>query len=183
MSVVYTHALNNYEDVARKNTEMESKIGNSQQHCHPNNPGLSRYSSAPSSLLTSLVDTRIGFLNEETFRNYNHNQHYAPTTSSEMETMMTNSEPLYELEEKQVKHEEKDPFSQRLQYNGYSYESSNQIIYQPQMSQGLQNGSLALENYAQTKVGFSNNCSNLIRQKSSPAEFFSNYSVDNGMHF
>lgn len=176
MSIVYTQAFNYSEGGSMKNTEMDSKFGYSQtqQHCLQNNSGLTRYGSAPSSLLTSLVDTNIGFFNDETFRNDNQQQqqHYSPSTSSEMETMFTNSESL------SVKQEEKDPFSHGIQYNDYSYGSQNQINYQTQHNQGFPNGSLGVE--GNVFDGSSNNCSNLIRQKSSPAEFFSNYSVDSG---
>lgn len=176
MSIVYTQAFNYSEGGSMKNTEMDSKFGYSQtqQHCLQNNSGLTRYRSAPSSLLTSLVDTNIGFFNDETFRNDNQQQqqHYSPSTSSEMETMFTNSESLL------VKQEEKDPFSHGIQYNDYSYGSQNQINYQTQHNQGFPNGSLGVE--GNVFDGSSNNCSNLIRQKSSPAEFFSNYSVDSG---
>jgi len=178
MSIVYTQAFNYSEGGSMKNTEMDSKFGYSQtqQHCLQNNSGLMRYRSAPSSLLTSLVDTSIGFFNEETFRNESHHQqHYSTSTSSEMETMFTNSESL------SVKQEEKDLFSNGIQYNDYSYGSQNQINYQTQHNQGFSNDSLGVE--GNVFDGSSNNCSNLIRQKSSPAEFFSNYSVDSGMFF
>lgn len=178
MSIVYTQAFNYSEGGSMKNTEMDSKFcySQTQQHCHlQNNSGLTRYRSAPSSLLTSLVDTSIGFFNEETFRNENHHQqqHYSTSTSSEIETMFTNSESL------SVKQEEKDLFSHGVQYNDYSYGSQNQINYQTQHNQGFTNGSLGVE--GNVFDGSSNNCSNLIRQKSSPAEFFSSYSVNSGL--
>lgn len=82
------------------------------------------------------------------------------------------------------------------QQNGYSYGGS-QLIYQSQQIQGLPNGgsssasgsafdgsfgvvhSMASEDSIQSKMGI-RNCSNLFRQKSSPAAFFS---IENGMHF
>jgi hypothetical protein len=191
MSIVYNQALDYSDSVSSRNSEMDSKFGYSQtqQHCDQNNSGLSRYNSAPNSLLTSLVDTSIGnFFNDETFTNDNHhqqhqNQHYSSSTSSEMETMLTNSESLYEFgDNKPMKEEENDPFSNGLQYNGYSYDSQNQMIYQTQQNQGLTNG-FDGEFSAMSSLDSSNNCSNLIRQKSSPAEFLSNYSINNGMFF
>ncbi|XP_045799608.1 transcription factor bHLH130-like [Trifolium pratense] len=177
MSIVYTQALDYSDSGSSLNSEMDSKFGYSQtqQHCHQNNSGLSRYNSAPSSLLTSLGDTTIGnFLND----NQHQSQHYSSSTSSEMETILTNSEPLYEF--KPMKEEENNPFSNGLlQYNGYSYGSQNQIIYQTQQNQGLANGFDGSFS-AMSSLDSSNNCSNLIRQKSSPAEFFSNYSINNG---
>ncbi|XP_058745633.1 transcription factor bHLH130-like [Vicia villosa] len=177
MSIVYTHALNYSQLESRKDMEMDSEIcySQTQQYCPQNSSGLSRYSSSPSSLLTS-----IGFMNEESFGNDNHRyqKHYSPSTSSEMETMFINSQHL------PVKQEENDSFSQGLQYNGYSYyESPNQMIYQnQQQNQGLPNVFDHSENYIkETNIGSSKNCSNnLIRHKSSPAEFFSNYSLHNG---
>lgn len=102
---------------------MDSEIGYSQtqQYCHQNNSGLSRYGSSPSSLLTSNG-------------NHQHQNQYSPSTSSEMETMFLNSQHL------QVKLEENDSFSQGLQYNGYSYyESPNQMIYQTHQNHGTMN--------------------------------------------
>ncbi|XP_058745634.1 transcription factor bHLH130-like [Vicia villosa] len=131
-----------------------------------------------SQLESSLVDT-IGFISEETFRNDNQ-QYYSTSTSSEMETVFTNSQQLA------VKQEEKEPFSSH--YNGYSSyvsSSNHQMIYQTQQqNQGLPNdfdaSFFASENcITETKIDSSKNCSNLIRHKSSPAEFFSNYSLHN----
>ncbi|KAL2326472.1 hypothetical protein Fmac_025530 [Flemingia macrophylla] len=209
MSIVYSHAVKYSQGERRINPEMDPNIG---QHCHQHNSGLMRYRSAPSSLLTSLVNNNInsnnnniGCVNGEAFRS-DHNDHqqqqnYPPSTSSEMETMLaklissTNSEPL------QVKQEAGDSVPQPTpQHNGFSYETSSQIMYQTQQIQGLPmpNGSsagsgnafdgsfstlnpLPSQNSTQTKMGASNHCSNLIRQKSSPAGFFSNYSVDNAL--
>ncbi|KAI5421327.1 hypothetical protein KIW84_044951, partial [Lathyrus oleraceus] len=132
---------------------------------------------------SSLVDTTIGFFNQETFRNHNH-QYYSPSTSSEMETMFTNSQHVA------VKQEENEPFSSH--YNGYSSYASplNPMIYQTQQNQGLPNdfdasfsavSSFDSENYiSETNIDSSTkNCFNLIRHKSSPPEFFSNYSLHN----
>ncbi|KAK7343190.1 hypothetical protein VNO80_26154 [Phaseolus coccineus] len=208
MSMVYSHAVKYSQGVTRMNPEMDSNIG---QHCHQQNSGLMRYRSAPSSLLTSLVNSsrnininnNIGCVNGETQQQ----QNYPPSTSSEMETMLAklissnDSEPLQEFEGKPVKEEAGDTVPQPpQQHNGYSFGSSPQIMYQTQQVQGfpMPNGSLraagngfdgsfsavnsmASQNSTQTKMGASTNCSNLIRQKSSPAGFFSNYSVDNAL--
>lgn len=131
----------------------------------------------------SEFESSLGFFNQETFRNDNQ-QYYSPSTSSEMETMFTNSQHLA------VKQEENEPFSSH--YNGYSSyaSSSNPMIYQTQQNQGLPNdfdasfsavSSFDSENYiSETNIDSSTkNCSNLIRHKSSPAEFFSNYPLHN----
>ncbi|XP_019449574.1 PREDICTED: transcription factor bHLH130-like isoform X2 [Lupinus angustifolius] len=181
----------------KRNPEMDYP----QQHSHQYNSG---------SLVTSLVENNNnnGCINEETFRSENHHQHYTPsTTSSEMETMfakliaspsnnrLSNSELLHHEfgGGKTVKEETGDSVSQKPQHNnnGYTYGSQAQLVYQSQQIQGLRNGSVGAvnafdgsfsavtsmdsENSTQTKMG-----SNLIRQKSSPAGFFNNYSVDNG---
>ncbi|KAG4398999.1 hypothetical protein AAZX31_08G151300 [Glycine max] len=127
-------------------------------------------------------------------------QHYLPSTSSEMETMLSkllpsnngwsNSEALQEFGGKPVKQEIGESIPQEPpQQNGYSYGGS-QLIYQSQQIQGLPNGgsssasgsafdgsfgvvhSMASEDSIQSKMGI-RNCSNLFRQKSSPAAFFS----------
>ncbi|TKY49560.1 dimerization protein [Spatholobus suberectus] len=201
MSAMYSPVLK-YSDVElqlRKNQEMDSSIGHPQQHCHQPNSGLLRYCSAPSSLLASLVDNTIhGCVNEESFTSENH-QHYLPSTSSEMETMLSklvssnngwsNSEPLQEFGGKPVKQEIGESVPQGPpQQNGYSYGGS-QLIYQSQQIQGMRNGSssaagnafdgsfglvnsMASENSVQSKMDVRNR-SNLFRQKSSPAGFFS----------
>lgn len=146
-----------------------------------------------------------GCVNEEAFTSEDHHPYLPSTTSSEMDTMLSklipsnngwsNSEPLQqEFGGKHVKQEaggESVPQGPQLQ-NSYSYVGS-ELIYQ----QGLPNGSnssgatgnafygsfvvnpVASESSAQSKMGV-RNCSNLVRQKSSPAGFFSN---ENGMNF
>ncbi|KAG4950592.1 hypothetical protein AAZX31_15G253700 [Glycine max] len=204
MSVMYSPVLN-YSDVEYqlwKNQDMDSSIGHPQQHCHQSNSGLLRYCSAPSSMLASLIDNTIhGCVNEEPFtsENQQQQQHYLPSTSSEMETMLSkmppsnigwsNSEPLQEFGGKPVKQEIGQSVPQGPpKQNGYSYGGS-QLIYQSQQIQGLPNGSsiasisafdgsfgavnsMASEDSIQSKMGV-RNCSNLFRQKSSPAGFFS----------
>lgn len=187
MSVVYTKSFNYSEGVTNRNPEMEPNIGqlHLQQHCNnQNNSSLLRYRSAPSSLLTSLIDTtttNIDYVNEETFT--------SEDDSSDMETMLASLSNSQEFEGKPMKQEIGDFVSKGQQQhnhkNGYSYGiSPPQIIYQqPQQIQSLSNsfeGSFYAMNLAS---GNGTNCNNLIRQKSSPAGFFSNYSVHNGMFF
>ncbi|KAK7323252.1 hypothetical protein VNO77_26717 [Canavalia gladiata] len=194
-----------YSDVElRRNQEMDSaSIVNPQQHCHQPNSGLMRYRSAPSSLLASLVGNIHGCVNEESFASED-NQHYLPSTSSEMETMLSklvssnngwsNSEPLPEFGSKSVKQEmgESVPQGPTTRQNGYSYGGSH-LIYQSQQIQGLPPNasssaatnafdgsfgvvnSMVSENSTQSKMGVRNG-SNLLRQKSSPAGFFN---IDN----
>ncbi|CAJ1958425.1 unnamed protein product [Sphenostylis stenocarpa] len=199
MSVMYSPVLkySEMELQLRKNQEMDSGIGHPQQHCHQPNSGLLRYCSAPSSLLASLIDNNIhGCVNEEAFTSETH-QHYIPSTSSEMDTMLSkllpsnngwsDSEALQEFGGKPVKQELGESVPQGPpQQNEYSYGGS-QLIYQSQQIQGLPNGSssasgnafggsfgvvnsMAPENPIQSKMG-ARNYSNLFRQKSSPAGF------------
>ncbi|RDX67725.1 Transcription factor bHLH130 [Mucuna pruriens] len=201
MSMVYGHAMEYSQGKTRMNPEMDSNIG---QHYHQQNSGLMRYRSAPSSLITSLVNNNnnIGCVNSEALRsdhNHHHHQqqqqqqqqHYPPSTSSEMESMLAKLISSTNCELLQVKEEAGDSVSQASQqHNGYSYGSSPQIMYQSQQIQDLPmpnasfDGSFSAVNSTQTKIAASNNYSNLIRQKSSPAGFFSNYSHDNeSKHF
>ncbi|KAK7271600.1 hypothetical protein RJT34_27636 [Clitoria ternatea] len=193
MSVMYP--VLNYSDVEvqlRGNQEMDSMFGHPQQHCHQPNSGLMRYRSAPSSLLASLTDNNInGCVNEECFTSEDH--------VVQMETMLSKlvssnngwskSEPLQDFGGKPVKQETVETVQQGPpQQNNYSYGGS-QLIYQSQQVQGFPNGSscgsanafdgsfcvvnsMGSENSTHFKMGV-RNCSNLFRQKSSPAEFFS----------
>ncbi|KAJ1422979.1 hypothetical protein SESBI_12752 [Sesbania bispinosa] len=79
---------------------------------------------------------------------------------------------------KPVKQEARESGTQ--QQSGYSYGGS-QLIYQSQQIQNASansfyTSSMTSENSTQSKMGI-RNCSNLIRQKSSPAGFFSNENV------
>ncbi|XP_027909231.1 transcription factor bHLH130-like isoform X2 [Vigna unguiculata] len=189
MSIVYSHAVKYSPEVTRMKPEMDSNIG---QHCHQQNSGLMR------------SDHNHHHQHQH---HQQQQQNYPPSTSSEMETMLAklissnDSETLQEFGGKPVKEEAGDRVSQPpQQHSGYSFGSSPQIMYQTQQFQGfsMPNGSLrpagngfdgsfsavnsmASQNSTQTKMVSSTNCSNLIRQKSSPAGFFSNYSVDNTM--
>ncbi|KAI8026122.1 Transcription factor bHLH130 [Camellia lanceoleosa] len=152
--------------------------------------GLMRYRSAPSSFLASLVDGG----GAEDFVN----PHQSPVPESEsmfLRFMSSNGSV--------------DSTPQDLQYptviiknevpehiNQYST-TSTQMIYQTSPDHHHQNsdslcsqtnldglykvgnGGTVMENQVQGKIS-SANCSNLIRQSSSPAELFSNLSVENG---
>jgi len=187
-----------YEEL-RRNQEMDSSsIIHSKQHYQQQNSGLlMRYNSAPTSFLTSLIDNNVDnnaqnyINNEESFTN----ESYLPSTSSEMDTMLcklisTNNgwnnseENLQEFDVKPVKQEIGESVAQ--QNGNYSYGGS-ELIYQG-FSNGSGNGfygsfggvdTMESDDSSQSKIGV-RNCSNLIRQKSSPAEFFSN---ENGMNF
>ncbi|CAJ2639200.1 unnamed protein product [Trifolium pratense] len=165
-----------YEEL-RRNQEMDSSnIIHSKQHYHQqHNSGLlMRYNSAPISLLTSLIDnnTQSYLNNEESFT--------SESSSSEMDTMFSklissnngwnnSEEHLQEFEVKPVKQE----IGESVPQNGdYSYGGS-ELIYQG-FSNGSSNGFYGSFDGVNSKIGVRNSSSNLIRQKSSPAGFFSN---------
>ncbi|GAU12687.1 hypothetical protein TSUD_121790 [Trifolium subterraneum] len=146
-----------------------------QQH---NSGLLMRYNSAPTSLLTSLIDnnTQSYLNNEESFT--------SESSSSEMDTMLSklissnngwnnSEEPLQEFDVKPVKQE----IGESVPQNGdYSYGGS-ELIYQG-FSNGSSNGFYGSFDGVNSKIGVRNSSSNLIRQKSSPAGFFSNENVE-----
>ncbi|CAJ2657369.1 unnamed protein product [Trifolium pratense] len=157
-----------------------SNIIHSKQHYHQqHNSGLlMRYNSAPTSLLTSLIDnntTQSYLNNEESFT--------SDSSSSEMDTMFSklissnnlwnnSEEPLQGFDVKPVKQE----IGESVPQNGdYSYGGS-ELIYQG-FSNGSSNGFYGSFGGVNSKIGVRNS-SNLIRQKSSPAGFFSNENVE-----
>ncbi|CAK8565148.1 unnamed protein product [Lathyrus sativus] len=171
-----------YEEI-RRNQEIDSK-----QHYHQQNN-----STLSTPLFTNLIDNTSnhhhGYINnEESFTTEN----YLPSTSSEMDTMLSKlmssnngwnncEEPLEEFDVKNVKKEVGESVGQ----NGdYSYGGS-ELIYQG-FSSGSGNGFYGSfgggnfrdsEDCAQAKMGV-RSCNNLVRQKSSPAGFFSH---ENGL--
>ncbi|KAI4333161.1 hypothetical protein L6164_018001 [Bauhinia variegata] len=191
MSVLYSPTPKYSDGELKRNPEMGSSIGHPQQ-CHQPNSGLLRYRSAPSSFFANLVDnSNHGCLNEGAYGHSN----YVSSSSAEMETMLAklissnngwgNSASLNEHGEKPVKQEAGESVPP---HNCYPYAS--QMIYQNQQVQGFPSANLSggnafdasfgvSENSTQSKLT-SRNCSNLSRQKSSPAGFLSNFSVENG---
>ncbi|WJX31010.1 hypothetical protein P8452_19492 [Trifolium repens] len=157
-----------------------SSIIHSKQHYHQqHNSGLlMRYNSAPTSLLTSLIDnnTQSYLNNEESFT--------SESSSSEMDTMLSklissnngwnnSEEPLQEFDVKPVKQE----IGESVPQNGdYSYGGSD-LIYHG-FSNGSSNGFYGSFGVVSSKIGVRNSSSNLIRQKSSPAGFYSNENVE-----
>ncbi|WVZ03048.1 hypothetical protein V8G54_023854 [Vigna mungo] len=112
---------------------------------------------------STLLPTKF-WTNSETFRsNHNHQQrqYYPSATSSEMETM---------LDKEAIEEEARDSVSQPSH--------SPQIASStPSYAKSAVN-SMSSQN-STPKMVVSTNCSNLIKQKSFPAGFLSNYSVDN----
>ncbi|KAL1346658.1 hypothetical protein HN51_020257 [Arachis hypogaea] len=170
MSVVYSHAL-------KYSQEMDSNNINS---------GLLRYRSAPSSMLTSLMD----------------NIHDGGGGGGDEEALRTELEKLISSNNKSKHVNNSSEHLKREEGNNnynYSFGSQNHVIYQNnqhyhQIHQGLAMASSYNNGFDGTLFGATNSMdsennndngtqnkmgSNLIRQKSSPAGFFSNYSIDN----
>ncbi|XVF79594.1 hypothetical protein PTKIN_Ptkin15bG0001700 [Pterospermum kingtungense] len=179
MSVLYSSNFKFADGELRKNQEiMDTSYYLHQNHQH--NSDLARYRSAPSSFIGNLVNGSTGFEDHR----------------SEMETLFmlscngsgnSDCHDMQEYEEKSVKLEEPLPISQQ---NGCS--NSSQLMYQRQSLADANTvnsiessfgfgSSLGLENSMQAKLG-NGHSSNLVRQSSSPAEFFSNLSLDNGFN-
>ncbi|XWS45692.1 hypothetical protein CRYUN_Cryun14cG0001600 [Craigia yunnanensis] len=194
MSVLYSSNFKFSDGELRKNQEIMDTSYYLQQN-HQHNSGLTRYRSAPRSFLDNSVNGSVTASGTglEDYRDIR-------SSSPEMETFFMLScngsgnpgcHDMQEYEEKSVKQEESLSISQQ---NGCS--SSSKVMYQSLPVQSLANGntvsvansvkssfglgsSLGLENSMQAKLG---NSSNLVRQSSSPAEFFSNLGVDNGFN-
>lgn len=192
MSVLYSSNFKFPDGELRKNQEiMDASYYLKQNNQH--NSGLTRYRSMPSSFHENLVNGSVtasgtGF---EDYRDIR-------SSSPEMETffMLSGSgsgnsdcHDMQEYEEKSVKQEDLLSISRQ---NGCS--SSSEAMYRSLPVQSLANGnsvsveslfglgsSLGLENSMQAKLG-NGNSSNLVRQSSSPAGFFSNLGVDNGFN-
>ncbi|MED6143449.1 hypothetical protein PIB30_006401 [Stylosanthes scabra] len=169
MSVVYSNALKYSQEMDSNNT----------------NSGLLRYRSAPSSMLTSLMDNihhhgggRSG--DEEAFR-------------TELEKLISSSNNNNNKNVVSNNNSYSEHLKREEDNNNYSFGSHNHAIYQNNqhyhhsIHQGFDgtfsamNSSMDSENNNNNNGTQSNKMgSNLIRQKSSPAGFFSNYSqLDN----
>ncbi|XVE76690.1 hypothetical protein DITRI_Ditri13aG0001700 [Diplodiscus trichospermus] len=191
MSVLYSSNFKFPDGELRKNQEIMDTSYYLQQN-HQHSSGLARYRSAPSSFLDNLVNGIVttsgtGF---EDYRDIG-------SSSPEIETLFmlsgsgsgnSDCRDMQEYEEKSIKQEESLSVSQQ---NGCS--SSSEMMYQSlpvhrlgsvansvESSFGI-NSSLGLENSMQAKLS-NGNSSNLVRQSSSPAEFFSSLGVDSGFN-
>ncbi|KAJ7949134.1 Transcription factor bHLH130 family [Quillaja saponaria] len=193
MSILYGPTINYSDFEQRKNPEfMDSNIYH-QHHHHQHNTGLSRYCSAPSPLLESFMNNSLGGADEEGVRSEDYHP-YVESSSPEVETVLAKfMSPSNSWENSEIVKQETEESVPRQ--SGFSYDSS-QMNYQTQQVQGLQNGcslnagnyfgssfgvvnSIASEDSMQSNMG-TRNCSNIIRQNSSPAGFFSNSNAENG---
>lgn len=195
-SLLYSPNFKSSEAELRKNhTEFLDSSNAFQQQLQPQlqqSSGLMRYRSAPSSVLLDLVDNNGGGAGCEDFRDFR----FPRPSSPEVETVLArfisscnapdhlndNGSNNHLFEERPVKQEAVDSVSKQ---NGYS--NSPQMMYQAQQVHDLNSSSsfgafktTGLDN--SSKMGDGNR-SNLVRQTSSPAGFFPNLNVDNGMNF
>ncbi|QHN97253.1 Transcription factor [Arachis hypogaea] len=193
----YSHGVlrKSHEMISNINHHQHQDQNHHHQQQQQQNSRLLRYRSAPSSFLESLVDINNGgaSVNEDPPLGHGCNQHI-PSTSSSSEAMFSkpiqsnngwsrrDSEPVQVQEEyggsnnkPTVLKEETGNSSFLKEQNGYSY-WSQQIQSLPTNNNGY-DGSFGVVNSVnsdhstQSEMGI-RNCSNLIRQKSSPAGFF-----------
>ncbi|XP_059651820.1 transcription factor bHLH130-like [Cornus florida] len=190
VSLLFSSNLKNSDVEFSKNREFVNSdlYYHHQQQQQHQSTGLMRYRSAPSTFFASLVDGGGGggdgcdeFLNPQ-------------SSSSESETMLarlmsgtgSGDSDSHDLQfPNSIKHEMVESVPQQ-QSSGYST-CASQMIYQPPLDQDLANhSSLSTQtavdssyNVTEAKIG-GGNCSNLIRQSSSPAGLFSNLSIENG---
>lgn len=171
MSVLYSSNFKFADGELRKKQEiMDTSYYLQQNHHH--NSDLTRYRSAPSSFIGNLVNGSVtaacasGGTTGPGFQDYR-------SSSPEMETLFMLSSgdsdmQEYHHEEKSVKQEE------ALMYQSLPVQDANSI----ESSFGF-SGSLGLEN----SIMGNGNSSNLVRQSSSPAEFFSKLALGDGTNF
>ncbi|EEF49178.1 DNA binding protein, putative [Ricinus communis] len=190
MSLLYSTSFKHQEGEFRKNQEF---MDLNHHHCNQDplhhNSGLMRYRSAPGSFLDSLINgTTSGGGNEcQDYRSFR-------SSSPEMETILSrfmstcngsgdsNSQNLQEYGERpEMKQEMEDPQMvyqssavNNLANNGNSVDISNSV----DSSFNVMNP-MAMENSLPARKFSAVNGSNLVRQHSSPAGFFSNLGVDN----
>ena len=199
MSLLYTPNFKYPEGDLRKNQEfMDSSAHYDQQNDQLSDSSLTRYRSAPSSFLESLVNSHSGGGNCEDYR-------YFRPSSPEIDIFLakymlpcngsgdSGSHASEEFGVKAMKQEEPEPITEQNEYSN----GSSQMVYQnlPVHSVGndisvnvgnaMDNSygvasSMALENSMQERMATGNG-SNLTRQNSSPAGLFSNLGVDNGI--
>lgn len=198
MSLLYTPNFKYPEGDLRKNQEfMDSSAHCDQQNNQLSDSSLTRYRSAPSSFIESLVNGNSGGGNCEDYR-------YFRPSSPEIDNFLakymlpcngsgdSGSHASQEFGVKAMKQEEPEPITEPNEYSN----GSSQMMYQNLPVHSLANdisvnvgnaidnsysvaSSMALENSMQERMATGNG-SNLIRQNSSPAGLFSNLGVDNG---
>jgi hypothetical protein len=192
MSLLYSSNFKYPEPEFKKYPEsMDPNHNYTQQN--QNNSGLARYRSAPSTFLESLAANSCNANSDVgggvDLDDLSYNQHMSPEIDTLYPKFAPISHDLQEFAEKSIKQEEMESSVVQKQ-NGFSSGSITETIYESQQLSSLQNqspveasfgvmSSMQLENPMQAKIGGLNR-SNLIRQSSSPAGFFSSLGVDNG---
>lgn len=196
MSLLYSPSFNYQNGELRRNQEyMDLNQHHYHQEQHQQNSGLMRYRSAPSSFLQSLVNGTSshggdgGGVEGEDYR-------YFRSSSPEMDTMLarfmstcngsgdSNPQNLQEYGERPAMKQEIEDSQmvyQSLPINDLT-EDGNPVNVGNSVDNtyGVMN-SMALDNSMQASKMSTLNGSNLVRQNSSPAVFFSNLGVDNGI--
>lgn len=153
------------------------------------NSGLSRYRSAPSSFLESLVNNSNINGNDEDFRYFRsispEPDNFVPEYMLPSNNFGESDARRHQFEGNTVKQEDTTDISitqqQSNNNNGYTNgngSSSQHMIYQSMQIQENDNLFGAANSVGNTRNGI-----NLVRQNSSPAGLFSNLGVDNGIIF
>ncbi|KAK4285522.1 hypothetical protein QN277_002211 [Acacia crassicarpa] len=184
MSAVYSPALK-YSGMDPRNIQQQ------QQRCHPHHQpqqqqqisGLLRYRSAPSSLVANLVEREGGCRGLE-HQQQHERRCYFQSLDAEMEGMLDSNNGW-----SNVKHE--GGGGERGGGCSVFCNEANQLIYDSRegfqeygaggsCSSVMMNTVMGSQNSTQSKMA-SGNCSNnlLLRQKTSPPGFFSNFSLTN----
>ncbi|KDP43444.1 hypothetical protein JCGZ_16731 [Jatropha curcas] len=196
MSLLYSSPSFKYQDgELRRNQElMDLNHHHYRQEQQQHSSGLTRYRSAPSSFLDSLVSVNAGHggagVEGEDYR-------YFRSSSPEMDTMLArfmstcngssncNSHNLQEFGERPIMKQEMEDSSQMIYQSLPVNNLANNVNPVNVNNNSMDNSfgvmnSMAPENSSQASKRNNGNGSNLVRQSSSPAGFFSNLGVDSG---
>ncbi|CAK9310250.1 unnamed protein product [Citrullus colocynthis] len=193
MSVLYSTNFKLSNDEIKKYPDFmdsDSTNNHQSQQQHNNSGGLMRYCSAPTSLFASVVDGTEGFHSSNNGGGSREDYRFIRSSSPEVEVILSrfmascNGNFDSGSGETTVKQETGESVQQQ---NGFYNQSSSMVNTnsvnsaggaQIGNSYGVLNSS-DFDNSMQLQLG-ARNCSNLFRQSSSPAGFFSHLTPENG---
>ncbi|XP_011659460.1 transcription factor bHLH130 isoform X1 [Cucumis sativus] len=193
MSLLYSTNFKFSNDEMKKYPDFmdcDSTNNHHSQQEHNNSGGLMRYCSAPTSLFASLVDGTEGFNSSNNGGGTREDYRFIRSSSPEVEVILSrfmascNGKFDSGSGERTVKEETGEPVQQQ---NGFCNQPSSMVNTRSVdaggrapvgNSYGVMNSS-DFDNSMQSQLG-ARNCSNLFRQSSSPAGFFSHLIAENG---
>ncbi|KAJ4841533.1 hypothetical protein Tsubulata_001736 [Turnera subulata] len=197
MSLLYSTNFKYPDGELRKQQDF---MDSGHYHCHQQqnqqNSGLARYRSAPSSFLESLLDGSGDHQNGDADAGGRigcEDYRYFRSSSPEMDTMLArfmsgdpSNHDLQEFEDRPAPPVKQEVEESRMVYQ--SLAANNNMGNDSSVTAGnslatpysVVNSMVHDIPVQQAKMGTANNGSNLIRQSSSPAGFFSGLGVDNG---